>query len=81
MRETYYFIKIMQPISPNYNWENGVRRQTDKDYWRKFVAKLYLVSMAIGKDPSIKFQIHQKKKKKNSFTTICLISPEWIWFI
>ena len=64
MRETYYFIKIMQPISPNYNWENGVRRQIDKDYWRKFVAKLYLVSMAIGKDPSIKFQIHQKKKKK-----------------
>ena len=25
VRETYSFIKIMQPISPNYNWENGVK--------------------------------------------------------
>ena len=25
-RETYSFIKIMQPISPNYNWENGVKQ-------------------------------------------------------
>ena len=24
--ETYSFIKIMQPISPNYNWENGVKQ-------------------------------------------------------
>ena len=26
VRETYFFIKIMQPISPNYNWENGVKQ-------------------------------------------------------
>ena len=26
VRETYSFIKIMQPISPNYNWENGVKQ-------------------------------------------------------
>ena len=24
--ETYSFIKIMQPISPNYNWKNGVKQ-------------------------------------------------------
>ena len=24
--ETYSFIKIMQPISPNYNWENAVKQ-------------------------------------------------------
>ena len=26
VREIYSFIKIMQPISPNYNWENGVKQ-------------------------------------------------------
>ena len=26
VRETYSFLKIMQPISPNYNWENGVKQ-------------------------------------------------------
>ena len=26
VRETYSFIKIMQFISPNYNWENGVKQ-------------------------------------------------------
>ena len=26
VRETYSFIKIMQPISLNYNWENGVKQ-------------------------------------------------------
>ena len=26
IRETYSFVKIMQPISPNYNWENGVKQ-------------------------------------------------------
>ena len=26
VRETYSFIKIMQSISPNYNWENGVKQ-------------------------------------------------------
>ena len=25
-RETYSFTKIMQPISPNYNWEYGVKQ-------------------------------------------------------
>ena len=31
----------------------------DKDHWRKFVAKLYLVSLAKDKDPSIRVKIHQ----------------------
>ena len=26
VREIYSFIKIMQPIIPNYNWENGVKQ-------------------------------------------------------
>ena len=26
VKETYSFIKIMQPLRPNYNWENGVKR-------------------------------------------------------
>ena len=26
VRETHSFIKIMQPISPNYNWENWVKQ-------------------------------------------------------
>ena len=47
----------MQPISPNYNWEN--RSQTDKDYWQKFVTKLYLVWIAKDKDPSIGVKMHE----------------------
>ena len=31
----------------------------DKDYWRKFVTKLYFVSVAKAKDPSIKVKMHQ----------------------
>ena len=31
--------------------------QTDKDYWKKIVTKLYLVSIA--KDPSIRIKMHQ----------------------
>ena len=33
--------------------------QTDKGYWRKFVTKLYLVSIAKNKDPSIRIKMHQ----------------------
>ena len=53
-RETYFSIKIMQSISPNYTWENGV-----KGCWRKIVTKLYLVSIAKDKDPSFKVKMHQ----------------------
>ena len=33
--------------------------QTDKDYWKKFVTKLYLASIAKDKDPSIRVKMHQ----------------------
>ena len=55
-------MKIMQPNS-----------QTDKDYWRKFVRKLNLVSIAKNKDPSISVKIHQ-----TFYNAICLISAEWM---
>ena len=53
--------------SPNYNWEWS---QTDKDYWRKFVSKLYLVSIAKDKNPGIRIKIDQTFFFL--FTTICL---------
>ena len=52
--------------------------QTDKDYWKKIVTKLYLVSIA--KDPSIRIKMHQTFFFF-TFTTICLVSAEWMWFI
>ena len=42
--------------SPNYNWEWS---QTDKDYWRKLVSKLYLVSIAKDKSPGIRIKMNQ----------------------
>ena len=30
----------------------------DKDYWRKFVTKLYFMPIAKDKDPSIKVKMH-----------------------
>ena len=50
--------------------------QTDTDYLRKFVTKLYLVSVAEDKDPSIRVKMHQTFFF--IFTTICLTSPEWM---
>ena len=50
--ETYSFIKIKQPISPNYNWENGVKQI-------KITEELYFVSIAKDKDPSIRVKMHQ----------------------
>ena len=62
------FTKIMQPIS-----------QTDKDYWRKFVTKLYFVTIARDQNPRIRIKIHQ---------TIFLLLPLfalylriWMWSI
>ena len=59
----------MQPISPNYNSENGVK-------WIKITEeKLYLMSIAKDKDPSIKVKMHQTFF---IFTIICLITAEWM---
>ena len=62
VKETHSFMKIIQPNS-----------QTDKDYWRKFVRKLNLVSIAKNKDPSISVKIDQ-----TFYNAICLISAEWM---
>ena len=67
----------MQRIGPNYNWENGI--QTDKDHWRKFDTKLYLVSVA--EDKTLASGSKCIKHIFFIFTTICLISAEWIWLI
>ena len=57
VRKTYSSIKIMQPLSSNYNWENGVKQiKITEEYLSQ---KLYLVSTAKGKDPSIRVRMHQ----------------------
>ena len=44
VRQTYSFIKIMQPISPNYNGENGVKQiKITED-----VTKLYFISSYVS---------------------------------
>ena len=48
--------------------------QTNKDYWRKFVTKLYLVSIAKNKDPSIRVKIHQ-----TCFLLFCHYLPYICW--
>ena len=39
LRVTYSFIKIMQPISANYNWENGVKqiKITEENLSRSYI--------------------------------------------
>ena len=77
VRETDSFIKIMQPISPNYIWENGVKQI--KDHWNKIVPKLYFVLIAKDKDPSLRVKMYQTFVF--IFTPIFLISADWILFI
>ena len=61
----------MQLISPNYNGENGVKQiQITEENLSQFV------SIAKDKDPSIRVKIHQTFFF--IFTTICLISAEWM---
>ena len=48
--------QTMQPISLNYHWDNGVKQI--KITAKKLVTKLYLVSIAKGKDPSIGVKMH-----------------------
>ena len=60
VRETNSFIKIMQPISPNYPWENGVKQIKSAE--EKLSQSCILCSIAKDKDPScmVKIKIHQK---------------------
>ena len=59
VRETYSFIKIMQPISPNNNWENGVKQTKIVEEHLSQSSKLYLMSIAKDKEPSIRVKMHQ----------------------
>ena len=63
----------MPPIIPNYNWENGVKKIKITD--KKNVTKLYLVSIAKDKDPSIRIKMQQTFFF--IFPTISHISAEW----
>ena len=40
--ETYFFIRMMQTISSNYNWENGVKQITitEENYWSCILCQL-----------------------------------------
>ena len=60
----------MQSVSPNYDRKCS---QTDKITEKNLSQKLYLVSIAKNKDPSIRVKIHQ-----TFLTNICLISVEWM---
>ena len=71
-KETYSFIKIMQPISPNNNWENGVKQIKITEENLPQSCLLWQLPKKIVKNVSKFFFI---------FTTICLISAEWMWFI
>ena len=75
VRETYSFNKIMQPISPNYNWENGVKQIKITE--ENCITKLYLVSIAKDK----RTRSTCTKQFLFILTTIPLTSGEWMWFI
>ena len=65
VKENYSFIKIMQPINPNYTWENGVTQIK--------IAEENL-SVTKGKDPSIRVKMHQTFFCfYNSFWYICWV--------
>ena len=59
VREKSSFIKIMQTISPNYPWENGVKQIKRAE--EKSSQSCVLSSIAKDKDPSSRVKMHQKK--------------------
>ena len=75
-RETYSFIEIMQSISPNCNWENGVKQiRLLKKICHKGCILFQLLrtkTLASGSKCIRHFFI---------FATICIISAEWMWWI
>ena len=64
----------MQSISPNYNRKWSQTDKITEENLSQF-EKLYLVLIAKNKDPSIRVKMHQTFF---IFTTICLISAEWM---
>ena len=59
LRVTYSFIKIMQPISANYNWENGVKqiKITEENLSQSCI--LCQLIRDKGKDPNTRVKVHQ----------------------
>ena len=76
--ETYFFIKIMQPISLDYNWENGVKqiKFTEENLLQSCILCQLLRALAKVLASGLKCI-----KFLFIFTTICFISCEWMWFI
>ena len=65
----------MQPISPNYNWENGVKqiKITEENLSQSCILcqLLRTKTLVLGSKCIKHFFL--------IFTTICLISAEWMW--
>ena len=83
VRETYSFIKIMQPLSPNYNWENGVKQTkiTEENLSQlnlvKVLARPYLMTLFVIFSIHVNFPITSwcvlkaiHKKTVNCFTLL-----------
>ena len=71
----------MQPISPNYNWENVVKqiKITEEIFLQSCIYVQSCISIAKDKDHGIRVKVQQTFFF--NFTPICLISAEWVWFI
>ena len=77
LRETYSFIKTMQPISPNYNWENGVKqiKITEENLSQSCVlCQLLRTKTLVSGSKCIRYFFF-------IFITIFPISSEWMWLI
>ena len=70
VRETYLFIKSMQPISQNYNCRNLVKqiKIAEENLSQSCILCQLLRKKTLASGSNIFF----------IFTTICLISTEWI---
>ena len=77
VRETHFFIKIMQPISPNYNWEKGVKqiKITEENLSKSCILyQLLRKKTLVSGSKCIKYFF-------KFLPLFCLISSEWMWFI
>ena len=63
--ETTSFIRIMQPISPNYPWENGVKQIKRAE--QKLSQSCIFWSIIKDKDFSSRVKMHQKKFSLNFY--------------
>ena len=56
VKETNFFMKNMQPISPNYPWKNGAKKSAEE----KLSQSCILCSIAKDNDSDNRLKIHQK---------------------